>query len=341
MEKLAHQHNNKREHWQCTCNTSSQIAAHFSRATLAHEAGVMMNSILIDPEMNDEQRRQSLYEGQLIVHSPTFSSAKFVQFADEMIKDAFKGRDPESAQFDMEVAEYAGVLAELKPKFIHHPESKALIRAILDELGCDLEKTYFDVPRMRSATSGDYLSTGIAYAFHPHRDTWYSAPMCQVNWWIPIYRITSENGMAFHPQYWSQKIRNGSREYNYAEWNRTSRLTAAQHIKTDTRKQPKPEEPIELDPQIRVVLPPGAVLMFSAAQLHSTVPNTSGRTRFSIDFRTVHLSDVLAHRGAPNIDSECTGTTMRDYLRATDLAHVPQELIAMYDTAPAAMEAAL
>jgi hypothetical protein len=29
---------------------------------------------------------------------------------------------------------------------------------------------------MRSATAHEYLTTGIAYAFHPHRDTWYSAP---------------------------------------------------------------------------------------------------------------------------------------------------------------------
>ena len=266
------------------------------------------------------------------MYSPTAGSSAFVQFADEMIREAFAGRDPELAQFNMDVTDYAALLADLKPKFIHHPKSKVFIQQILGELGCDPSQTYFDVPRMRSATSDDYLSTGIAYAFHPHRDTWYSAPMFQLNFWIPIYRITSENGMAVHPHYWSHPVKNGSREYNYDEWNKTSRLTAAQHIKTDTRKQPKPEEPIELDPQIRVVLPPGAILLFSAAQLHSTVPNTSGRTRFSIDFRTVNLADAASGRGAHNIDSECTGTTMRDYLRATDLAHLPEKLIVKYDT---------
>jgi hypothetical protein len=65
--------------------------------------------------------------------------------------------------------------------------------------------------------------------------------------------------------------------------------------------------------------------------MHSSVPNDSGRTRFSIDFRTVHLGDVEARRGAPNIDSECTGTTMRDYLRAADLAHIPEEVCLSYE----------
>lgn len=64
---------------------------------------------------------------------------------------------------------------------------------------------------MRSSTSDNYLTSGIAYAFHPHRDTWYSAPMAQVNFWIPIYPITAENGVAFHRRYFDQLVKNGSR----------------------------------------------------------------------------------------------------------------------------------
>ena len=71
-------------------------------------------------------------------------------------------------------------------------------------------------------------------------------------------------------------------------------------------------------------------MLFSAAQLHSTVPNTCGVTRYSIDFRTVHLEDVYNKVGAANIDSSATGTTMRDYLRATDFAHLPEEAVALY-----------
>jgi hypothetical protein len=290
-----------------------------------------MNAIYFDIPLGDEKKRELLYRGQLLVYSPTASSLKLVDFARSMAEAAFHPHDPEVAQYELPVERYAAILAELKPKFIHAPQSKKCIQGMLRELGCDPEKTYFDVPRMRSSTSDDYLKSGIAYAFHPHRDTWYSAPMCQINWWIPIYPIVPENAMAFHPRYWSQGVHNGSAEYNYAEWNRTSRQNAAQFIKEDTRKQPKPEEPMELDPQIRVIAPPGGVLLFSGAHMHSSVPNTSGRTRFSIDFRTVNIDDVIAHRGAPNVDSQCTGTTMGDYLRGTDLAHVPEELFSGYE----------
>jgi hypothetical protein len=75
----------------------------------------------------------------------------------------------------------------------------------------------------------------------------------------------------------------------------------------------------------------GGMMVFSGNQLHSSVPNTSGRTRFSIDFRVVDIDDVVAGRGSVNVDAECTGTTLRDFRRASDLAPMPEELAAAYD----------
>jgi hypothetical protein len=281
--------------------------------------------------VSDADRRAALFDGQLFVHSATPSSLALVEHARAMCRDAFGDLEPVTAQFHMPVEEYAAILSELKPAFIHHPDSKRHIQGMMRELGVDAERTYFDVPRMRTATSDDYLTSGIAYAFHPHRDTWYSAPQCQLNWWLPIFDVSADNVMAFHSRYWDSPIANSSRDYNYYEWNATSRRNASSHIKKDTRRQPKPEAEVELDPQVRVVAPPGGVLVFSAAHLHSTVPNTSGWTRFSIDFRTVSADDLENRTGAPNLDSECTGTTLRDYLRVSDLEHVPEEIVALYD----------
>jgi hypothetical protein len=64
------------------------------------------------------------------------------------------------------------------------------------------------------------------------------------------------------------------------------------------------------------------------------VPNLSGRTRFSIDFRTVNAEDALGLKGAANIDSQCTGSTMHDYLRCSDLAHLPREVLDLYESGP-------
>jgi hypothetical protein len=93
---------------------------------------------------------------------------------------------------------------------------------------------------------------------------------------------------------------------------------------------------MEMDPQIRVINEPGGVVAFSGAQMHSTVPNTSGKTRFSIDFRTVNIEDVKNKIGAPNIDSECTGTSLRDFMKGTDLSRMPEEIVVLYDQQSAA-----
>lgn len=289
-----------------------------------------MNSIYHDSVFGDDKRRNEVYKGQLFAFSPSENTIAFVKFARQMIEEAFSGLNPITAQYEMEVEEYAAILSKLKPAFIHHPKSKEFIKTILLERGCDPDLTYFDVPRMRTSTSDNYLTSGIAYAFHPHRDTWYSAPMCQINWWLPIYEVESDNIMAFHPNYFSKAVKNGSRKFNYQKWNETSRKEAAKHIKKDTREQPKPEEEIILDPQVRIITPPGGMVVFSAAQMHSSIPNFTGKTRFSIDFRTVHLGDLTEEKGAVNIDSHCTGTTVGDYLKIKDLKHIPDEIISRF-----------
>ena len=88
---------------------------------------------------------------------------------------------------------------------------------------------------------------------------------------------------------------------------------------------------VDLEPQVRVVTPVGSIIMFSGQQLHATVPNTTEVTRFSIDFRTVHRGDLEMGRGAPRIDSACTGTSLRDFLSCVDVSHLPADVIRRYD----------
>jgi hypothetical protein len=290
-----------------------------------------MPTIYQDPALSDEQRRHRLYSGDLVTYSAGKSGTKLCELARDLSESAFAPHDPTVAQESMSPEAYVQILADLKPTFIHHPRAKELIAGLLSEVGCDIERTYFDVPRLRTMAHGDYLNAGLAYQFHPHRDTWFSAPHQQLNWWLPVYEIEAENSMAFHPQYFDRPVRNSSAGYDYEAWNKTGRKQAATQVKKETRKQPQPEEPLELQPDVRVVTPPGGALVFSAAQLHSTVPNTTSRTRFSIDFRTVNLDDLIEGVSAPNLDSECTGTTLRDFVRASDLESLPEDVVAAYD----------
>ena len=44
----------------------------------------------------------------------------------------------------------------------------------------------------------------------------------------------------------------------------------------------------------------------------------------STGFWTVNIEDVVARREAPNVDSECTGTSLRDFLRARDFERIAE-----------------
>lgn len=300
-----------------------------------------MTAIYTDHALDDKSRRNKIYQGDLFVYTPSAATKALCAFARDLVEEAFHPLDAETAQYKLPVEKYVAILAELKPRFIHHERCKELIAEIVEQVGASPDDTYFDVPRLRSSTSDDFLTTGIAYAFHPHRDTWYSAPYCQINWWLPIYEIGADCGMAIHPEYFSNPVSNTSECYDYYRWNKENRANAASHIGTDTREQPKVTEDISLEPDVRIVTAPGGMYQFSAAHLHSSIPNQSGKTRFSIDLRTVHIDDVSSRVGAKNVDSRCTGTNLRDFMRCSDLSRLSEELVLPYDDAPPPPDAVL
>jgi hypothetical protein len=44
------------------------------------------------------------------------------------------------------------------------------------------------------------------------------------------------------------------------------------------------------------------------------------------------VPDVVLGKGAPRVDAERTGITVRDYLRASDLSHISADLVSLYDS---------
>lgn len=289
-----------------------------------------MTAVFLDAKMDDEERRNRLYAGDIFIYSSTPATEALSDLAKSMLEAEFAPHDPRSLHKYYKADEVAARLGTLKPAFIHHPECKKLIPQIMIEHGVDPAKLYYDVPRLRSAYPAGFLSTGIAYAFHAHRDTWYSAPMSQINWWMPVFPIEPDNAMNFYPDYFDKPVKNNSEIYNYYEWNTKYRGNAAQFVKSDTREQPKAQQEIDAL-AVQYITPPGGIVVFSGSHLHETVPNTTQYARYSIDFRTVHLDDLLSYRGARNIDSRCTGTTMRDYINASDGELLPESVIALYD----------
>jgi hypothetical protein len=285
-----------------------------------------MTDIYLDSQFDDSERRNHLFNSDLLIYNSSHGTRELCNHAQQLIRDAF-GEHPQSAQDAMNVENFISITASLKSKFTNNDKTKKLIQNLLKEFSCDLEKTYFDVPRLRVVTSGGYLSAGVGYAYKAHRDTWYSSPHSQINWWIPVYPLTTDQSLEFYPDYWNVPIKNSSSDFNYQDWCENGRLKATQQINKDTRTHPLPLEEIDVKKGLRVVMSEAQPILFSAGHLHSTVPNNSGFTRFSFDFRTVHRDDLLSNTGSTNIDCKSTGTTLDDFMLAADFSSIPRDLI--------------
>ncbi len=279
-----------------------------------------------------EEEEKAIYRGQLNLLPPTPASIALCQHAQRMIEEVFAPHDPRTAQHHLSVDEFVERAAAVKPRFIHDPQTRVLQKQYLEELGFDPARTYLDVPRMRVVSSDGYLTSGVGHKQPPHRDTWWSAPMQQIQFWLPIFPMSRECSMEFYPHYVETAVENSSDDFNIYAWNAHGRLKAAQHKQgEDKRGIPQPFAPLDHPAAVQVTLPVGGAVIFSANQLHATSDNVTGMTRFSIDFRIVDGEHVADGIGAINVDNGSTGTALRDFRGMRDEAQLPDGVVAEYD----------
>lgn len=292
-----------------------------------------MPAFLTNPDIPAVDLRQRIYSGDLIILTRLRALTEFVDYMREELTRLFAPHDPEHAHEHIESAEMAGLLGEWKPRWIHAERSRELVRAIIAEAGFEPTCTHYDVPKPRTSFPAGHLTTGIAFAFPWHRDVWYSAPAQQINWWLPVFTVRDDNCMCFDPRSFDRAVTNTSGEFDYYR-NNTARLNTASQISDERQTRPAALNHTPVD-ELVVVPAPGAVMLFSGAQLHASIPNRSGRARFSVDFRTVDVADLSAGRGAPLVDANCTGTAIRDFRRVADGAPFDEDtVIRLFGTPP-------
>jgi hypothetical protein len=289
-------------------------------------------SIVVDPDVSCYDLRRLLYAGNLVILTRLQALRNFVEYTREEVTELFRPHDPEHVHEHIDPPEMAKILGAWKPQFIHAERSRKLVQAIIAEAGFPAEGTHYDLPKPRTSFPVGHLTTGIAFAFPWHRDVWYSAPPQQINWWLPVFPVRDDNAMSFDLASFDRAVPNSSDAFDYYRIN-AARLTTATQVTREVQARPgalnhNPSQELTILPA------PGEVLLFSGAQLHTSIPNTSGRTRFSVDFRTVDVSDLMAGRGAPLADVHCTGTAIRDFINVADESSFDEETVVKLFGAP-------
>ena len=289
-------------------------------------------NIAIDPGVSGDDLRQQLYAGNLLILTRLQAVREFVEYTREELTQLFRPHDPEHVHEHIDPPKMAKILGAWKPRFIHSERSRKLVRTIISEAGFPAESTHYDLPKPRTSFPVGHLTTGVAFAFPWHRDVWYSAPAQQINWWLPVFPVRDDNAMSFDVASFDRAVPNSSDTFDYYR-NNASRSTTATQVTREVQARPGA---LNHNPsQELIILPaPGEVLLFSGVQLHASIPNTSGRARFSVDFRTVDVSDLMAGHGAPLADVHCTGTAIRDFINVADESSFDEETVVKLFGAP-------
>ncbi len=291
-------------------------------------------TVLIDPDLREDAFRQAIYGGKLIVLTRLPAVRELADYTRDQLAELFRPHDPEHAHEHIEPAEMARLLGAWKPRWIHSERSRTLVCEIVTQAGLPAEFTHYDVPKPRTAFPVGHLTTGVACAFPWHRDSWYSAPAQQVNWWLPVLPVREDNAMAFDLSSFGRAVPNTSDTFDYYR-NNAQRLTTARQVGREEQSRPGAIDH-EAAHELIVLPSPGAVLVFAGAQLHTSIPNTSGLARYSIDFRTVDARDLGSGLGAPVVDAHCTGTAIRDFRNVGHDAAFDERLVAEIFGAPPA-----
>ncbi|MCU1748348.1 helicase associated domain-containing protein [Pseudomonas sp. 6D_7.1_Bac1] len=268
--------------------------------------------------------KEAIYAGDIFLNTELTSAKELCAFAQESITAAFDGEtDHHALHRMMPVEDFVALVTRLKGQFTNSQRAKDLIRAFTLEIGVDPQDYIFDVPRVRVVPNYNYLHAGVSYAYKPHRDTWYGSVDCQINTWMPVHTIKPEQTMMINPAYFDVPVKNTSADWSLSEWINTQRHRAKDNLTEERRVHPVPQEEINGASEVRIAGNTGEMLIFSGSHLHGTVPNYTDNTRFSVDFRLMHLDDLKHKRGAINVDSACpdVGAGFKDYFHAHDFSN--------------------
>lgn len=236
---------------------------------------------------------ETLFDGALIVFHGLRPVARLVDRVRAILAKTFETEEPALAERHLSAATFRRLAMQARESVATDATVAQHWWDTLAVIGYRREATWLDRIRLRVVPSRDDIDHQRLQTVPPHRDTWGSGIMAQVNWWLPLYPLAESSTMLLWPDVFRHPIANNSGEWSFEAF-RNGGENGYPLLPVACRR------PIQ--PLVPVLIEPGQLLGFSAAHLHAGVSDASGRTRFGIDTRSVWEPDRSAGRGAPNVD---------------------------------------
>lgn len=274
-----------------------------------------MSDFIKELPPSNELARQQLYTGSIfLLKSSVVTLALVRDVLDEVVDEL--GEDYRIAHEVFDSTDYFERIGRLRKKIYTSPHYHQLVNTVIESTGFELGKQAYDPARMRVVAHQGHLNPAAAPIYYGHRDTWYSNPQSMITWWIPLHDVVADETFVFYPEYFDRPVNNDSEIFDFNDWTaegQAKRIGWQNPNTGQTAHYPSLlEEPQGL--HWPVLAKPGEILLFSGQHLHQTRKNVTGRTRFSLDFRTVNLDDEANHAEAKNVDNRSTGSSLVQFI---------------------------
>ena len=261
----------------------------------------------ITPAMGLRRLHDALYAGEILCWRQSPAVRALVAHTKKRLEAEFGAIAPDLSHKALGHGEQVARYGDIQRRYAASPEVRALWGAVFTRLGFDPAGLFHDRLHLRFQPHQEpgraYPRTRFTSTVAFHRDTWGSNFYAQVNWWAPVWPITAGRTMAIYPGLWRRRLANTSRNFDLAAVLERARSGGRTALSADDMI-PHLVEELPGARACPVVIAPGDMLLFSGAHAHAGVPNRTGRTRISLETRTLWLPDVRHARCAPNVDGE-------------------------------------
>ncbi len=264
--------------------------------------------------------RRAVYAGDVFLSPPTAASLALVAAARDALAEALGCTRDEIRDIPQRIdnVELFARIGGLRKELYLAPRFHDAVRQVVAALDLDPRRVAFDPLRLRVIKHRGHENPLAKAVYHPHRDTWYAHPRALIAWWIPLDDLAADETFVFYPERFTAPVDNDSEIFDYTDWVREGweLKIGWQKLAAGTEAAyPHAAPGVDGGRAVGFACRAGDNLIFSGAQFHATLPQATGRTRYSLDFRIVDLDDHAAGLGAADVDNRSRGSALVDYVQ--------------------------
>ena len=266
----------------------------------------------------NEQARRDIYQGAIFQLAPSDASLELVSRVKGLLRRELRQDEVRLAHGRLPSDLFFQAMGRIRKILFLESEFHSHVRAVIAAAGFAPERIAFDPLRLRVVNHLGHQDPRAGPVYYPHRDTWYAHSQSIIAWWIPLDDVVAQETFEFYPDCFRTPVDNESQRFEYTAWVKDGwdlKIGWQDDNAGLTAVYPRALVAPPIGSGLGFSCQRGGNVLFSGAHLHRTLPQETGRTRFSLDFRIVNLDDHAQALGAPNVDNRSRGSALIDYVR--------------------------